>query len=238
MRTFEVGVSGAPTVVLPGLPVNADTWAPVVAGLGGARAVDLPGLGMSAGGRDDWPSWLAGLVADAHHLVGHSIGAAAAVEAAASHPGSVEQLTLVAPFFLQAYPSRSARWTFLTRAYLKRVGREKLAERLTGTTEAAAALGGVVADLRRGTVAATAARLLAETASPWRDDLMAKLRRHPGHVHVIVGSEDPLSPAGRAFVEGLPDAAVTIVPGAGHHPQLTHPQAVADAISARSEVLR
>lgn len=123
MRTFELGEPGAPTVVLPGLPVNADTWAPVVAALGHARAVDLPGLGMSAGRRDDWPSWLTALVTEtgARHLVGHSIGAAAAVEAATAHPGAVDQLTLVSPFFLQAHPARTVRSASLARWYLSRV---------------------------------------------------------------------------------------------------------------------
>ncbi|WP_171171470.1 alpha/beta fold hydrolase [Streptomyces sp. I05A-00742] len=232
-RTFELGEPGAPTVVLPGLPVNADTWAPVVAALGRARAVDLPGLGMSAGRRADWPSWLAALVAEtgARHLVGHSIGAAAAVEAATALPGTVDQLTLVSPFFLQAHPPRAARWAALTRRYLSHVGSEALAERLTGTTAYESTLRSSVADLRRGTVAGTTARLLAATVQPqWRDDLQADLQRYPGHVHVVVGSRDPLTPEGQALLATLPRATVTVIAGAGHHPQLTHPDDVAHAI--------
>ncbi|MFJ8856525.1 alpha/beta fold hydrolase [Streptomyces sp. NPDC102437] len=122
IRTFEVGKAGAPTVVLPGLPVNADTWAPVVTAVGHARAVDLPGLGMSAGRREDWQSWLTALVTEtgARHLVGHSIGAAAAVDAATAHHDAVDQLTLVSPFFLQGHPPRTARRPALTRWYLRR----------------------------------------------------------------------------------------------------------------------
>ncbi|GLX05238.1 alpha/beta fold hydrolase [Microbispora sp. NBRC 16548] len=231
VRTFELGEPGAPTVVLPGLPVNADTWAPVVAALGQARAADLPGLGMSAGGRDDWPSWLTALVTQtgARHLVGHSIGAAAAVEAAAAHPDEVDRLTLVAPFFLLARPARAAR--LLARRYLDRVSPRALAERLTGDPAHAAALHSSVADLRRG-AAATAARLLAATASPrWRADLRAELTRYPGHVHVVVGSRDPLGTEGRALLDTLPRATVTVIAGAGHHPQLTHPEEVARAVA-------
>lgn len=235
VRTFELGEPGAPTVVLPGLPVNADTWAPVVADLGHARAVDLPGLGMSAGSREDWPSWLSALAREsgAGHLVGHSIGAAAALEAAAAHPGAVDQLTLVSPFFLQVPPARAATWAPLSRWYLSRVSPEVLAERLTGTTAHAGTVRSSVADLRRGTVAATTARLLAATAQPqWREDLRAKLQRYPGRVHIIVGSHDPLTPEGQALLDTLPRATVTVVDGAGHHPQLTHPQDVAQAIGA------
>ncbi|MEV4459978.1 alpha/beta fold hydrolase, partial [Microbispora sp. NPDC049633] len=173
VRTFELGEQGAPTVVLPGLPVNADTWAAVVTAMGDARAADLPGLGMSAGGRDDWPAWLAALVTGtgARHIVGHSIGAAAAVEAAAAHPGAVDRLTLVAPFFLQAHSASAPR--LAARRYLARVSPQALAERLTGDPARAAALESSVADLRRG-AAATAARLLAATASPrWRASLRA-----------------------------------------------------------------
>ncbi|MGW5732962.1 MULTISPECIES: alpha/beta fold hydrolase [Streptomyces] len=233
IRTFELGEAGAPTVVLPGLPVNADTWAPVVAAVGQARAVDLPGLGMSAGGRDDWPSWLASLVTEtgARHLVGHSIGAAAAVEAATAHPCALDQLTLVSPFFLQAPSARAVQWVPLSRWYLGRIRPEALAERLTGGREHAGALRSSTADLRRGSGAAIVARLLAATAkSAWREDLKAKLRHYPGSVHVIVGSEDPLTREGRALLGTLPHATVTVLAGAGHHPQLTHPDDVALAI--------
>ncbi|MBO2457992.1 alpha/beta fold hydrolase [Actinomadura sp. LCR2-06] len=226
-RTFELGEPGAPTVVLPGLPVNADTWAPVVAALGNARAVDLPGLGMSAGGRGDWAAWLAALVDEtgARHLVGHAIGAAAAVEAAAARPGAVDRLTLVAPFFLQA------RATNVTggHRYLRRASPKALAERLTGTAAHAAALESSAADLRRGT-AAEAARLLTAAARPgWRTDLRAALRRYPGPVHVIAGSDDP--PAAD-LMAAFPQVTVTIIEGAGGHPQLTHPDGVARAVRA------
>ncbi|GAB3146220.1 hypothetical protein GCM10027161_39570 [Microbispora hainanensis] len=231
VRTFELGEPAAPTVVLPGLPVNADTWAPVVTALGRARAADLPGLGMSAGDRDDWPSWLAALVTEtgARHLVGHSIGAAAAVEAAAAQPDAVERLTLVAPFFLQARSASVPR--LLARWHLGRVSARALAERLTGDPAHAPALRTSVADLRRGAAAATA-RLLTAAASPrWRADLRAGLARYRGDVHVVVGSRDPLSPEGRALLDTLPRAEVTVIPDAGHHPQLTHPEEVAHAVA-------
>ncbi|MFH8842047.1 alpha/beta fold hydrolase [Streptomyces sp. NPDC017868] len=236
IRTFELGAAGAATVVLPGLPVNADTWAPVVTALGDARAVDLPGLGMSAGGREDWASWSAALVTGggARHLVGHSLGAAAALEAAAAHPGAVDRLTLVSPFFLQAPPPRTATWTPLTRRVLRRTTPTALAGRLTGTAEHAPALLPAVADLRRGTVAATTARLLAATADPlWRAGLRARLREYPGRVHLVIGSDDPLTAGGQALLEALPRATVTVIDGAGHHPQLTHPQDVAQAVRER-----
>ncbi|MFF0478755.1 alpha/beta fold hydrolase [Streptomyces sp. NPDC004284] len=237
IRTFELGEAAAPTVVLPGLPVDADTWAPVVAAVENARAVDLPGLGMSTGCRDDWASWSTALVTEsgARHLVGHSLGAAAALEAAAAHPHAVERLTLVSPFFLQAPPPRTATWTPLTRRLLRRATPASLSERLTGTADHASALRPAVADLRRGTVAATTARLLAATAhSPWRADLRAALRQYPGRVHLVIGSDDPLTADGRSLLDALPHVTVTVIDGAGHHPQLTHPHDVAQAIGERA----
>ncbi|MFE7712334.1 alpha/beta fold hydrolase [Streptomyces sp. NPDC057486] len=237
IRTFELGAAAAPTVVLPGLPVNADTWAPVVAAVGHARAVDLPGLGMSTGRPDDWPSWLTALVTEtgARHLVGHSIGAAAAVAAATAHPHAVDQLTLVSPFFLQAQPPRTVKWTPLTRRHLSRTTPTALAERLTSATGHATALRSAVADLRRGTIAATTARLLAAIAnSQWRADLRAKLQQYPGRVHIVLGSHDPLTVEGQSLLDALPHATVTVIAGAGHHPQLTHPEEVAQAIGEQT----
>jgi pimeloyl-ACP methyl ester carboxylesterase len=50
-------------------------------------------------------------------------------------------------------------------------------------------------------------------------------------VHIVLGALDPLTAAGRSLVDSLPNAAVTVIGGAGHHPQLTHPEAVAAAIA-------
>ncbi|MFI9845988.1 alpha/beta fold hydrolase [Nonomuraea sp. NPDC051941] len=241
VRTFELGEPDAPTVVLPGLPVNADTWAPVAAALDHARVVDLPGLGLSAGRPGDWPRWLTALVDEtgARHLVGHSVGAAAALEAALARPDLVDRLTFVSPFFLQARAGLAARSAFLSRRYLGRVRPEALAQRLTGDVAYAKALESSVADLRRGRVAADVARLLAGVGrEDRRADLRAKLRRYAGSVHVIVGAGDPLTAGGRMLLDTLPRATVTVVPGAGHHPQLTHPDELARAIRIPSAEVR
>jgi pimeloyl-ACP methyl ester carboxylesterase len=237
VRTFELGDATAPTVVLPGLPVNADTWAAAVSTLGNARAVDLPGLGMSAGDRRDWTSWLTALVTDtgAQHLVGHSIGAAAALEAATAHPDRVQQLTLISPFFLQPRPAAATRWTPLTRWYLRRARPETLAKLLTGDPAYALELASSSADLRHGRVAVYVAGLLREAGDKRRRAaLRDALRRYRGQVHVIVGADDPLDTAGRALLAGHPTAHVTTITGAGHHLQLTHPTQLAAAIQQQT----
>lgn len=221
VRTFRIGEADAPTVVLPGLPVNADTWGWAAAALGNAQIVDLPGLGMTSGGRSDWPAWLASLLGQnsGAHLVGHSIGASAALEAAVAHPDKVGLITLVAPFFLQPPAGLSTRATPLTR-------------RLTGVADHAEALESSVQDLRRGRVAANVATLLATAASErWRSQLRSTFARYPGPVQVIIGSEDPLANRAAALLDSLgPRVTLTTIPGAGHHPQLTHPDALSGAI--------
>ncbi|MBO4207413.1 alpha/beta fold hydrolase [Micromonospora echinofusca] len=243
IHTFEVGTPGSAQVILPGLPVNADTWADVARTIGQARAVDLPGLGMTSGrGRADWTRWLAALLANSPgaHLIGHSVGAAAALEFAATAAHHVPHLTLVSPFFLQQRAGFPARLTPLTRSYLKKVDPVALSKRLTGSRAHGRALASSVTDLRRRTVNATVASLLAATRDErWRRALRQKLAHHPGRVHLIVGADDPLTDDARRLLDGLTHVSVTTISGAGHHPQLTHPTETARAIdrapAARAE---
>lgn len=238
VRTFELGDPGATTAVLPGLPVNADSWSDVVNHVDGTRAVDLPGLGLSRGtGLIDWPTWLDALTAPGRlHLIGHSIGAAAALQAATTHPDRVDRLTLVSPFFLQPSAGRVTQLAPLTRTYLRHVSAGALSKRLTGSTSAAAALEPVVADLRRHRVASSVARLLKRTTSSgWRRAMRGMLADYQGPLHVIVGEDDPLTAEGMKFLESRPNVTFSTVAKAGHHLQLTHSDQLANLLTlARS----
>ncbi|WP_026930296.1 alpha/beta fold hydrolase [Glycomyces tenuis] len=233
-RTFELGDAEAQRVILPGLPVNADSWARVVELLPETRAVDLPGTGMSPGtGRSGWDRWTAALLADGGegvHLIGQSIGAAVALEAAAAHPDRRPSLTLVSPFFLQ--PRRAAPRP-LIRWQLRRADAADLAELLTGDRSQGPALESVVSDLRRPGVAERVAGLASAASDrKWRQRLRALLQRHRGPVHLVVGANDPLAPDARPLVDALANVRTTVIPGAGHHPQLTHPDRLAAAIAS------
>lgn len=231
VRTFELGASGSRRLILPGLPVNADTWAHVAAGLG-ARAVDLPGLGLSGGtGVQDWEHWLPAVLGEEPaDLIGHSIGAAAAVLAADKHPQRVGSLTLVAPFFLQAPAGPIARARPLVRAFLRHADPARLSRRLTGTQDSASALVSSVSDLRHRTAGRAAEQLARAGSSQWRAELRDALARFDGPVRIIAGSEDPLAADAVAQLSALPHVELVTLPGAGHHPQLTHGDALIDLL--------
>jgi pimeloyl-ACP methyl ester carboxylesterase len=235
VRTYELGPAHSKRLVLPGLPVNADTWTGVLERLSSTRAADLPGLGMTAGNPDDWRPWLEEIVTSGHvrRLVGHSIGTAPALDFAARHPDRIEQLTLIAPFFLQAPIGAAPRFPAITRPYLRHVRPEALSRRLTGSEVHADTLRGVVADLQRGRTASHSARLLRKSAGrPWRALLQQQLVAYPGRVHLVVGSEDPLAPWAAQLLEPLGSRlTTTTMDGAGHHPQLTHPAILAAALA-------
>ena len=227
LRTFELGVHASRQVILPGLPVNADTWADVASGIG-ARVVDLPGLALSGGaGVQDWEQWLPAVLAGGPaDLIGHSIGAAAAVVAADRFPEQVESLTLIAPFFLQAPMGASARLRPLVSAYLRRIDPTRLSRQLTGTDTSAASLASSVSDLKRSSARRVAEQLAHTGSHQWRAELQEALRRFHGPVRIIAGSDDPITPAAVEQLTALPNVELISVPGAGHHPQLTHSDAL------------
>lgn len=238
VRTFELGRAGSARLILPGLPVNADTWADVASGIG-ARVVDLPGLGLSGGtGIRDWERWLPAVLGDEPaDLIGHSIGAAAAVVAADRLPGRVGSLTLIAPFFLQAPGGVSTRMRPLVSAVLRRSAPARLSLRLTGSESSAAALESSAADLRHRSAKRAAEQLALAGSTQWRAQLQDALRRFRGPVRIITGADDPLAPDAAEQLAALPDVELISIPGAGHHPQLTHGDALVELLRGSADAL-
>ncbi|MEQ4564620.1 alpha/beta fold hydrolase [Paenarthrobacter sp. CAP02] len=235
IRTFELGVAGSTRLILPGLPVNADTWAGVAADIG-ARVVDLPGLGLSGGaGVQDWQGWLPALLeGEPVDLIGHSIGAAAAVVAADLAPEKVRSLTLIAPFFLQRATPALSRLRPLVSFFLRRVGPARLSQQLTGTDASSDALRSSMADLKRSSATRVAQHLALTGSKQWRSELQDALGRFSGQVRIITGSEDPLAADASGQLKSLPNVELIVVPGAGHHPQLTHGDALASHLKNHS----
>ncbi|WP_313813667.1 alpha/beta fold hydrolase [Glutamicibacter sp.] len=239
VKTFELGTAGADKLIFPGLPVNADTWAPVAEGING-RAVDLPGLGLSGGeGIRDWGRWLpAVLSGEPIDLIGHSLGAAAAVLAADRYPEQIKSLTLIAPFFLQESNGRLARNTTIVGAYLRHVSSARLSQVLTGTAEYADQLDSSVHDLRRRTAKNTAKQLATAGSRKWRNELSAALDRFRGPIRIITGSGDPLNPEAIDQCKVHANRELISIEGAGHHPQLTHSEILIELLRGEHEVAR
>uniref|UniRef100_A0AAU2VU23 Alpha/beta fold hydrolase n=1 Tax=Streptomyces sp. NBC_00008 TaxID=2903610 RepID=A0AAU2VU23_9ACTN len=233
-RTWVAGERHRPGhVLLHGLPMNADLWAPL-AGLlpGPVLTADLPGLGRSAATERSMDAWLAGLMEPVRTrpaLVAHSLACGPALRFAVDHPDRVGELVLIAPAFLQAPSPRLTR-SALAVPLLRRMSAARLARTLGAP--AGPATESAVADLRRRGAARRVVAAM-RTGAAAREESRALLDRATVPVRIIVGSADPLTAA-----TGHP---VTELAGAGHYPQLTHPSEVArhlgDGAGVRAERL-
>lgn len=223
--TWTAGERRSPRhVLLHGLPLDSESWSDVIGLLDGpVLAADLPGLGRSAPTDRPLEGWLAELLAPLRTrpvLVAHSLACGPAVRYAAAHPGRLSRLVLVAPAFLQA-PAPWLRRSAFAALALRRVPAPRLA-RLLGVPEGPAVASAAANLARPGQARRVIAALRAAQAA--HADLRRILAEVRVPVTVVAGELDPLSaPA------GLP---VTVIPGAGHHPQLTHPAELARAILA------
>ncbi|MEU7860678.1 alpha/beta fold hydrolase [Nonomuraea sp. NPDC049141] len=233
-RTYVAGDRTSPGfVLLHGLPLDGESWQGVLGELDEAPALvaDLPGLGRSAPTAATSLDWLTDLLAPVRTrpvIVAHSAATAPALRYAAAHPERVSALLLVSPYFLQEEASWLLRTPMLAAPLLKRISTDRLATSLLGTS------GGVPSDEARRAIASAAAQLhrpgVARRTAQWlraayqpteRAALQALLGGTVSvPVHIVAGQLDPLA--------GEPGpATVTTVPGAGHHPHLTHPATVA-----------
>ncbi|MFF3842582.1 alpha/beta fold hydrolase [Streptomyces sp. NPDC001930] len=213
-------------VLLHGLPMNADLWAPLAARLPGpVLAPDLPGLGRSAATTQPLDAWLADLLTPVQTrptLVAHSLACGPALRFAVDHPDRISRLILVSPSFLQAPAPRRAR-SRLSAPMLRRMPAARLARAL-GVPEGPE-VQSAAADLRRpGAAGRVAAAVRTDIAERHRS--RALLDRVSIPVQIVVGSADPLTVA--------VERPVAEIAGAGHYPQLTHPSQVAHHLGALS----
>lgn len=227
-RTWIVGDRKDPDhVLLHGLPMNADLWAPLASRLSGSvLAPDLPGLGRSAPTDRPMDEWLAELMSTVRTrpvLVAHSLACGPALRYAHEHPERISGLVLISPAFLQ---TPSSIWTRspLTASRLRRMSVDRLAATLG--VAPGPEIESAAADLRRTGVARRVVEGM-RIVHANRDHDRELLDRMSVPVRIIVGSDDPLVvPVAHPVVE---------VPGAGHYPQLTHPEVLAGQLAAISD---
>ncbi|WP_329498895.1 alpha/beta fold hydrolase [Kitasatospora herbaricolor] len=238
-RSYVAGERVAPGyVLLHGLPLDSDGWHAVVDRLPAPSLLaDLPGLGRSSPATGSTSQWLTELLAPVRSrpvIVAHSAAAGPALAYAAAHPERVSELVLVAPYFLQPRPPWAVRTAPIAATVLRRASADFLAGALLGpgprgaeanATVAAAALG-----LRRPGVSERTARRLRNLQKPIkRAELSELLRSCPVPVRLVAGEHDPLTVA--VPVNPAIALPVVTVPGAGHHPQLSHPARLAEVLA-------
>ena len=234
--TFVIGDrEHADTVLLHGLPLDADSWDALASELPGRHVrADLPGLGRSASVGASPLEWTESLLAGARApqlLVGHSLGTRYALEYAAAHPERVSGLVLISPFFVQQPPPAIMRWKRSACLAARGMRRHHL-EALVANDKRARTpvLDGPAGDLARPGARPRFGLHLAD-AHAHRDELQALLRGAKVPVLIIAGANDPI-------VADTGSARVVILDGTGHFPQLDRPTEVAAAIAAfRAEPL-
>lgn len=194
-------------------------------------APDLPGHGRSGGEAlpsvEDWGKWFAefmdGVVAPT--IVGHSMGALIALEAAAAHPGSVGRLVLVG-----AGPEMPVHPDLLSAAErdLPRAA-EMIAEWSLPASHPGAhpepglwEFGGIRRMIERSGPGVLAADLRACAAY----NAASRAPAVSVPTTVVAGSEDRMvrPSASRRLAQTIPDARYVEIPGSGHEPMVQHPR--------------
>jgi len=235
--------NGRESVLVHGFTQTGRSWKPVLDVLGpvGRRTtVDLPGHGWSGAERADlWRT--ADLLADVAHaepgpttLVGYSLGGRCALHVVLAHPRAIERLVLVgATAGIEDEDERAARVerdeTLADR--IEQIGVESfldewLAQPLfAGLTEATAGREERLVNTPEGL--ASSLRL---TGTGTQDPLWDRLAEIEVPVLLVAGEQDERFVAHAQRMAGLlPDAAVAVIPGAGHAAHLEAPVAFVTA---------
>ena len=242
--------AGEPLVLLHGVATSRLIWRRVIEPLAQGRrviAVDVPGFGQSEPAGPGFElaevadRLVEGIGLERFDLVGHSLGGAVAVTAAARHPDAVRRLVLVAPAGLAPRATRVA--AALGAAAERAVyARHALGYQLAGRVRGRRAMfGTTVADAGRLHPADAlllldasggARRVSAGVRSALESDLRDDLAAAPMPVGLIWGTADRVMPyAGLEALRRLrPDALVETLPATGHIPQVERPAAFVAAL--------
>lgn len=245
MIAFDDAGYGPPLVLVHGLATRRLIWKRVMPLLARSRrviALDVPGFGDSppAGPGFDLDEVAdevaAGIApfADTTDVVGHSMGGAVALRLATRQPGLVRRLVLVAPAGLHPVGPRTARATGLVcgglvalRRRAAPIAAQRLGRRLLlafGVEDPDAIDASDVRAMARASAGAT--RVRAAMAAVAQTDLRTDLVMASAPIGAIWGEKDRIvPPAGLGTLLGArPEAAVAVVPHAGHIPMMERPE--------------
>jgi 3-oxoadipate enol-lactonase len=244
----DVG-GGRPLVLIHGHPFDRSMWTPQVeafAALGWRVIVsDLRGYGHSTvvpgtvtltEFAEDIAALLDHLDVDSFVLGGLSMGGQIAMECYRLFGQRVRGLVL-ADTFAAAETDEGKAWRNALADRLLREGMDRYATEVLPKMMAPAnvaalpAVAGHVLRMMRGAPAAGAAAALRGRAE--RPDYVPLLPRIAVPTLVVVGSDDEYTPVADAEVlrEGIPDATLAVIEGAGHLPNLERPEEFNEALS-------
>jgi pimeloyl-ACP methyl ester carboxylesterase len=238
---------GDPVVLLPGFGSDVAVFArqtPLLAE--SFRAIGVNPRGVAASDAPEAEAYgVAQMAADAArcfdgaaHVVGASLGAAAAIELALAQPGRVHSLVLITPF-ATASPRLLAvldAWIAAARALPPAVLAEVLLPWLFGDAtllddRARRRIGRGLAEIAARVPAPTLARQAAGLRA-WSGTRAAGLARLAPPTLVIAGGADLLTPDAAEVAAAIPGARLVAAPGAGHAVALEAPEVVNEAILA------
>lgn len=245
---MEGPAGGAPVLLLHGFSLDHTTWHQVAAGLGHAGyrviAPDLRGHGASTLGSaapsidrmvTDVETIITTLGLSAVHLVGHSLGAVAALAARSQLPSSLATVTSVAGTeeSIQNPIMKLGAAIFGSRAGVWALGRQRVGRLLIKSWFGASPR---TEDLDR-------VRLLsASCPRPTRDsitaatsdiDLRPTFKRPGPPTFVLCGRKDMATPAkiSERIAGAIPDAELALIDRAGHMVIIEDADAVVDQLS-------
>lgn len=258
LHVVDAGEGGRPVMLVHGFTANSDEVAGVMeplAGLGWhAVAPDLRGHGRSDRPADagayslelmagdvlalaDWLGW------DRFALLGHSMGGGVAQLIALDHPERLTGLILASTFH-GPVPGISMELVQLGCWVVREAGMEGLADaqaaRRTENPESVAAFERLQEAIP-GYAEASRARLVSTSPDMWmamaprfvdQEDRLERLAALDVPTAVIVGELDgTMGDDCRRLAEAMPGSHLTVIPGAGHVPQLEAPEAWWAAVS-------
>lgn len=234
---------GEPLVLIHGLAASRAIWRHVVPTLPGRRiAIDVPGFGESPAvgpgfSLDDVAGAIwAGLPTDESvTLVGHSMGGAIVIAAAALVPERVSRVVLCAPAGLRPVPARASlplgaagELAFALRRSVVDIASTPLGRRMLLGASTAAGDGVGEDDVRRMVLASDGAtRVGAALQTVSAADLRPALKALPVPVGFLWGAHDRVIPGAAVDAARLarPEAPVAFVPKTGHVPMIERPAA-------------
>lgn len=235
---YQVMGSGPAVVLLHGWGCDWQIWHPLIQALSTHYQLvipDLPAFGKSAAPADlqNWNSaryakWLEAFLKEslgnrvAHAVVGHSFGAKVAVSWAANgvHKAALKKLVLIGaaglPDPLTPRQLAQQRFFSLIPGALKKSLPLRLRQQILQKA-------GAASDHLNSTPEQRV--ILQRTV---RENLSPLLTTITTPTLLLWGGEDAETPLyqGRKFAEFIPDAKLTVIPGAGHFPFLEQPSTV------------